>query len=276
MHKHTKFFIKKFLLPLAGMKLFQPVYRAMHRASLAGMNIGPVGEIQTSGETALAKKLLQFAPNRSVIMDIGANVGEFCLFCAAQASGGKKSRIFAFEPSPSIHERLCANIRAARSCDQVTGIPLGLSSRSRNTHLYVTQGYEGNSSLYTRPLGHLTESAADEQIQLVTLDEFCSKHGVNHIFFVKIDIEGEEFACLQGAQNLISHDRIDYIQFEFGGCNIQSRVFLRDFWELLTPRYDLFRVLQRGLDPIPKYHELLEIFTTTNFLAVRRGERIPV
>ena len=58
---------------------------------------------------------------------------------------------------------------------------------------------------------------------------------------------------------------IEYIQFEFGGCNIDSRTYFRDFWELLHDKYNFFRIMPDGIVPIDEYSETLEIFTSQNF-----------
>ena len=68
---------------------------------------------------------------------------------------------------------------------------------------------------------------------------------------------------------MIAEGRIKAIQFEFGGANINSRSFMRDFFDLLTPQYTVHRVLQHGLYPILRYGETLEIFKrATNYLAI--------
>lgn len=263
-----KYFIKRYILPLIAVRPLQPAYRLLHRMALVGMNIGPVGEVATSGEARLARKIMRYAPAGAIIMDVGANFGEFALHCARYAP--KEARIFAFEPSPTIYKKLEANIRNASFARCITPLPVGLSDQSREGTIFVKAGLEGNSSLHLRHQAHLHEASEVESICLTTLDEFCSERSLARVHFLKIDIEGEEFACLQGGKKLLAESRVDYLQFEFGGCDIQARVFLKDFWDLLSPGYDLYRILQNNLCPVTRYHELLEIFTTTNYLAVRR------
>ena len=267
---HIKSFIKRYLLPLIAINLFQPIYRLLHRLSLIGMNIGPVGEFATSGEARLVRKLMQLAPPNATIFDVGANRGEFSLACCPFLP--ESSRIFAFEPSPTIYLTLIDNLARAGLTDRVTAVQLGLSDHSGSASIFVNSGFEGCSSLHVR---HLTECVEAEPIKLTTLDEFCHNNAVTKLFLVKIDIEGEELACLRGACVFLSLQQVDYITFEFGGCDIQSRVFLKDFWDLLSPHYELFRILQNSVWPWQRYSELDEIFTTTNFLAVRRGLPIP-
>lgn len=252
-----------------GIRLLQPCYRLLHRFSLVGMNMGPVGEIATSGEASLIPKLLRLAPPDAVICDVGANWGEFSIRCARHAPTG--ARIFAFEPSPTTVKRLQQEIDSSGNTGRIIAIPQGLSDRPRKAELSIATGYEGNASVHQRHQAHLEQMAQHELIHLITLDAFCYARNIERIFLLKVDIEGEEFACLRGAHDLLVGHKIDYLQFEFGGCNIQSRVFLKDFWDLLSADFRLYRILQNSLSPWTRYHELDEVFTTTNFLAVRRG-----
>jgi hypothetical protein len=86
---------------------------------------------------------------------------------------------------------------------------------------------------------------------------------------VKLDVEGHELHILRGATRMLAEGRIAAIQFEFGGANIDSRSFMRDFFDLLTPQYAIHRVLQHGLYPIVCYDVTLEVFKrATNYVAV--------
>ncbi|HIO21636.1 MAG TPA: FkbM family methyltransferase, partial [Nitrospirales bacterium] len=89
-----------------------------------------------------------------------------------------------------------------------------------------------------------------------------------HISVCKIDIEGHELDALNGFGEALKH--IDVIQFEFGGCNIDTRTFFQDFWYFFTERgFDIYRITPFGAVKINRYRELDEFFTTTNYLAKR-------
>ena len=69
---------------------------------------------------------------------------------------------------------------------------------------------------------------------------------------------------------MIAEKRIDFIQFEFGGANVDSRTYFRDFFHLLKPDFRLYRIVRNGLQPIDHYYEGLEQFNTINYLAAKR------
>ena len=54
----------------------------------------------------------------------------------------------------------------------------------------------------------------EEKVQTVCLDQFCSHHSINKIDLLKIDIQGHEYAALQGAEQLIRTGRIETIFME--------------------------------------------------------------
>ena len=92
---------------------------------------------------------------------------------------------------------------------------------------------------------------------------------------LKIDVEGHEFNVLKGAEKLLSSNSVRYIQFEFSEFNMESGVFLRDFFNMLTPRYRIYRILRRGLAPLNTYNTYQEVFKTTNYLAVSDNGQKP-
>ena len=64
---------------------------------------------------------------------------------------------------------------------------------------------------------------------------------------------------------------IGAIQIEFGGCNIDSRTYFRDFWNLLHEDYSAYRILKDGLWEITNYTERLECFCNTNYFFAHKN-----
>jgi hypothetical protein len=84
-------------------------------------------------------------------------------------------------------------------------------------------------------------------------------------------VEGHELAVLKGAHRMIDRNAIEIIQFEFGGTSLDSRSYFKDFFQLLSPKYRIYRILPRGLRELKAYSEKLEIFQSANYLAIRRS-----
>lgn len=67
---------------------------------------------------------------------------------------------------------------------------------------------------------------------------------------------------------MLKAGNIHAIQFEFGGCNLDSRTYFRDFWNLLHDDFAIYRIMKDGFVPIKNYDERLEIFSCTNFFCL--------
>jgi len=104
-------------------------------------------------------------------------------------------------------------------------------------------------------------------VTIKTIDSFLTEKKIPYIDFLKLDIEGNELNALFGAQEALKTNKIKSIQFEFGTCNIDSRTFFRDFYNLLSPQYNIYRVLKNGLHHITYYSEYDEVFATINYYA---------
>ena len=72
---------------------------------------------------------------------------------------------------------------------------------------------------------------------------------------LKIDTEGNELNTLKGLGNWISNGKIKAIHFEFNEMNVISRVFFKDFWDIL-PNYNFNRMVQDCLVPIKQYNQV--------------------
>jgi hypothetical protein len=93
---------------------------------------------------------------------------------------------------------------------------------------------------------------------------------VDTIHLLKADIEGHEMDLLLGARRMFEKRAIRMATFEFGGCNIDTRTFYKDFFYFFRDNgMDLYRITPSGyLHPLPDYREIDEQYRTTNFAAI--------
>lgn len=256
---------------MKGKQKHQKLFEFLYKLSLSGMNIGNSNgaDMKVTGEmNALIyiKNKLSNVANLT-IFDAGANTGTYAA-TLNDIYGGCAS-IYAFEPSSITFKKLTANIAGIPS---IKVFRLGFGSKETKQLLHTNADESGLASLYKRRLDHYNiKMEKSEEVVINTIDTFCSKAGINHIHFLKLDIEGHELEALKGASGLIASDRIDYIQFEFGGCNIDSRTYFQDYFYLLKDNFHIYRILKDGLYKVDQYKEMYEAFHITNFLAERKN-----
>jgi FkbM family methyltransferase len=198
-----------------------------------------------------------------VLFDVGANVGTYSKALYAQFP---KARIAAFEPMPATFDTL----RRTLAATTVKCYSTGLSDAEGTAIIYDYDEMNGeHASLYAGVLEELHHATKlkKTQVQLITLDAFCRTNGITGIDFLKIDAEGNELKVLQGARSMIQSNAIRAIQFEFNEMNVMSRVFLRDFYDVLKG-FSFYRLLPDGLLPLGRYSSRNEIFVFQNILAI--------
>ena len=250
---------------------FQRLWERLHRGALIGQNFWASDLFETGEIEALQHLKSRLAGvERPVIFDVGANVGDYSKLCLQAL--GPRCIVHAFEPSAATFAALSAGIEPA-AAPQLRLHQLGFSDRERDETLYSPG--DGSTLASVHGFNPMDQAANDrtEQIRLTTIDGFCTAEGIDHIDFLKLDIEGHEFPALAGAKRMLDEGRIRFLQFEFGENNVGSRTFLRDFVELLGDRYAFHRVVPGGLVPWSYRGGNSEIFATMNYFCELREDQ---
>lgn len=258
----------QFLTQNVGKLAYQEYFNELYQLSLQGMNFGGGAFVQESGELFVLKYIeekLRHVANHLTLFDVGANVGDYTLF-VLQTLGNV--RVLSFEPSRETFKQLQYKTLGYHNIELYN---IGFGDKNTTLTLYSNQTGSGLASVYKRRLDHFgIDMSNKEEVTIRTIDDFCKEKGIGKIHFLKLDVEGHELHVLQGAKEMIRANAIDFIQFEFGGCNIDSRTYFQDFYYYLNDKYRIFRIVKDGLYPIDRYDERYEIFITTNYLAERR------
>ena len=234
---------------------------------LRSQGIGKGGSVRLSGETGVFNLISASCP---ILLDVGGHIGEYTEeFLRVHPRGVA----YVFEPSAEPFHVLKARLG---NYSNITLVQKGLSDRSGTQPLYKDAEMSGLASLTRRRLEHLNIMMDRvEMVELQTVDEALAEWGVTAIDLLKIDVEGHEIDVLRGASQAFRDNRIKLVQFEFGGCNIDTRTYLKDFFEFFGRYgYTIGIIQPQGrIHWLPKYDEFLEQFQTTNFVAVPPATR---
>lgn len=228
-------------------------------------------DMTTNGELTLLERVLSrntcyMRANTSLtVFDVGANVGDWARFVL---SINPSIVLHCFEPSHYTFERL----KSSDWPEECFLNNYGLGSKSEERVLYVFEPGSGMNSLYQR---HGLEDRGQrpqrqsEAILLRTLDEYCVEKGIDRIDFMKVDVEGHELEVFRGARRAFEEGAISAVQFEYGGCNIDSRVLLLDLFTFLADYgYRVFKLFPDGPRLLERYSQSLENFQYANYLAL--------
>lgn len=253
-----------FFKPFAGKKQFHSAFFALFKIGMHGMNFNKGGDVYSSGEALTLNYAKRRIGREDIIaFDVGANVGNYADLLLKEL--GQEGAIYSLEPMSDTFEVLKKRFAEASN---VKTFKLGFSDTAGTAPIFSNHDTSTFASLHDRQLDHIgVEMQEYDEVNLETIDAFCREEKIDRIDFLKIDVEGHELAALKGAKNMLESGNIKFIQFEMGPTSIDSRVFFRDFWNLLNEQYSLYRILQNGLFPIDQYNEDYEIFKNMNYLA---------
>lgn len=191
--------------------LKQAVRQYLHRRGLEILSMPSLGDFLASR-------------NVEVVLDVGANVGQFALQARQQGFAGD---ILSFEPVASVHAELAARARADR-CWQTFNCAVG--SRPDHATIHVSR-----NSVYSsiKPLTGLaarfdpaTEVVANHEVEVVPLDSLTLPGNASRVF-LKIDTQGFEQEVLLGAQATLA--RCVGVQLELPAEHLYAGVW--DFSE---------------------------------------------
>lgn len=218
--------------------------------------------METNGEFRFSKETL---PSARVVFDVGAHVG---LWTRAALKINPGAQYHCFEPCPDTF----AELRSNDFPDNVVLNNCGLGDAEGELTMYLAPAESGNNSLYSRR-GVPSPPTGEVRVRLSTVDAYCAAKGIERVDFVKIDVEGHELAVLRGAKRMLTEGRIELIQLEYNDTWIDSRILLRDVWELtqeLNPAYSFAKILSSGLRPEPVYSQAFETYRFSNWV-IRRS-----
>lgn len=248
-------------------RVFYRFNKVIYLLGLRGIGYLNADNFRVSGEEWLLRKILH-GQTSVTIFDVGANLGSYSQLIR---SVNPLANIYAFEPHPKNFQKL-ANIAKQ---ENFSAKNLAISDKDGVIKLYDMESADGSplASVYSEAIEYLHQKKSIVyNVEGVTIDTFCNSNKIDSIDLLKIDTEGHEYQALVGAQKLLAENKIKIIQFEFNEMNVVSRVFMKDFIELL-PNFELFILMFDGLRKIERHPLFSEIFGFCNVVAINRENR---
>lgn len=139
--------------------------------------------------------LYSLVKNGTTVIDVGTNIGETLLNFAKINRDGVN---FGFEPVPYLYEIAKNNI-TLNKFESIELINKGLSSSEETLSFSEVSENNSGGTFLTRA----NSEDPVRSVQVVRLDDFVNRRGIENISLIKIDVEGFEMEVLKGASETL-------------------------------------------------------------------------
>ena len=230
-------------------------------------------DFEVNGERYFLENLCKYFESLKkeeiVFFDVGANIGDYTKVFLDYSNKYKiKTRLHLFEPTEACYKELFNKYQE----NFIKLNNFGISNEICNAKIFYNEEKSGLASLYQRNLMHYDINMNEsEEIKLIRADKYIEECQLKHIDFIKIDIEGHELKAFEGFGKYLNFDFIDFIQFEYGGANLDSHTSLLEIYTFLEEKgFFIFKIMQDGLQE-RKYKPFMENFMNSNYVAISKN-----
>ncbi|MBI5753899.1 FkbM family methyltransferase [Candidatus Peregrinibacteria bacterium] len=149
------------------------------------------------------------AKAKSPIIDIGAHVGMFSVYCAVL---NPKMQIFAYEPDEANFAAMKENLKL-NGVKNVTMKNVAVGAEIGQRILYVSKDSHNHSLLGAEAAGDF--SGEEKMVNVVTLERILEQNRLASVGLVKMDCEGAEFEILEN----LSDEVFDVVENFYVECH---------------------------------------------------------
>ena len=227
--------------------------------------------IKNNGELRLLRQMIKTSKKSSIFFDVGANTGDYSL---ELINNGLDSKLFIVEPNKK-SITLAIKKLLKHNYKNFYAMNLALSNENRKSINFFNPLNSKESvlaSLYDmRSIGYHTK-INKIKVKVKKLTNILSQFKIKKVHFIKIDVEGNEFNVIKGAEKFIDNGNINFIQFEFGHATRAARVYLHDIVFFLEARgYKIYVIKPSGLLPLNFTPWSENCYSYINFLAANKN-----
>jgi len=249
----------------------QPLWRGLNALSYWGLGYNNWRSAVNGEDQFVTRWARQWRGKTPIVFDIGANEGDTT---TQFLNVLPDARMHLFEPNPATHARLRS--RFSNKTNVVIN-QAGVGNAMGQLTLYDFDGKGSErASLLQETFSDLllvkSSTIKEVTVEVVTVDAYCDRQGIEAIDYMKIDVEGFEKFVLEGAADRIARGRIGAIQLEINEHNVISGFHLYALRKML-PDYEIFRLLPNRVVPVATrshpYVAAKDVPRYSNLVAVR-------
>ncbi len=237
--------------------ILKPIIKLRNQCNIIiGLSLAPDHVFEATGEATMLKSR---EGKIKLFFDIGANMGEWT---EEMLKLNPAARGILMEPNPDCIDTLVSKFRNNKNIELMEA---ACSDRPGKTVFFAEQGGGETSSLSDAG----TIGARKIEVVVTTVDEIVEKNNLQHIDYLKIDVEGFDLHVLKGAQRTLERGLIDVIQFEYNKTwrqNGSTLSFAFSFLEKLG--YKTYCLKKNGLTDFD-VNNYMEYFAYSNFVSLK-------
>ena len=172
-------------------------------------------DFSTNGEQGIFKIIyvvfLKQTKEVKNMFDVGANKGNYSQIIKDLClKNNINYNLHLFEPTQSCYQELGKKFKD----ENIVINKYGISDKKVAAKIFYDEKSSGLASLYKRQLKFYNlELNKSEDIKLIRMDEYIKQKEIQHIHFLKMDIEGNELKALSGLGKHLNNSFIDFVQF---------------------------------------------------------------
>lgn len=181
-----------------------------------------------------------YGVQKLTVFDVGANFGDFATMIKTICPA---AIVHCFEPN--VYKELKVNLT---KYNNVFINACAVSDFTGKAKLFFPRGATALGSMIERPVfatcidkGKTIADIVEIEARVITLDEYVKDNKIQNIDYLKIDVEGKEFAVFQGAAKTLQQKKVKLGQFEYGGTFQDAGITLKETVEFLNSKdYKVF------------------------------------
>lgn len=151
------------------------------------------------------------------IFDVGSNVGSTAEYFVEKVA--PSGVLHCFEPGAYAFQKLQERMKTITGPSvHLNNLAVGDRIGETEFHVYP-ESHSSWNSLGRRPLENYGIGIKPVEVvfvPMITLDAYCADNSVEHIDFLKLDLEGCELQALRGANEMLLRHRVSTCLLEFG------------------------------------------------------------
>lgn len=203
-------------------------------------------------------RFLQFvARKKSLVIDVGAGIGDYSLIAASENLNNK---VYSFEPSNKSYLRTLENIRL-NNLSNIFLQKIVISDNSKGTYFNEEKINE---------ISHISKNLSGLKYESISLDEFSKVNKIKSVDLIKIDVEGAESLVLTGMKKSFKYGLINSMIIELNSNSKNYGSTNKKNFKLLNSYFDCYLVDSFSIAKISSIKNISNI-KTSNLICIKKG-----